>query len=130
MTFERLIALKTQERNMAPKDALVKGLGAYMRDIGRNLQDSKPMSPKDAAKHAHGVVADEPYCTMVLLRLEIRGIAKRFDVYIDNGFVRGENWHEAARMYKWDPSPVPKGLPDDPDVPRDFPTDDTPKEEE
>lgn len=87
----------------------IRGLGVYMRDIAKRLRVSIPMTPREAATHAGGAIADEPYCTMVLLRLEKRQIARRKTLYIDDGFIRGAKWQDTALMYKWDADPDGNG---------------------
>jgi hypothetical protein len=83
------------------------GLGSRMRSVGRLLHPSTPITAQQASI-AIGEVADVPYCMQVLLRLELRDIAKRVlvtsdegPVKYDLGFVRGKDWDLAAHMYKW-----------------------------
>ena len=88
---------------MAPRTEM-QGLGSYMRAVGRHLKTDNTLRCAEAAKYAHS--DDVPYAFMVLLRLELRGIAQRVLVHdgdtYDLGFVRGYKWHEAAAMYNWE----------------------------
>lgn len=81
----------------------MRGLGAVMRAIGRRLHETEPLSAEQA--HAAAGGADVPYCAMVLMRLEQRGVAKRVLITVGDlpelAYVRGPRWEEAAHVYHW-----------------------------
>ena len=73
-----------------------RGLGGYMRTIGKNLRTLRPMTVNEA----HDLIkyADEGYAAATLIRLRERGIAAQI---WNGGFIQGPNWLEAAAYYDW-----------------------------
>jgi hypothetical protein len=73
-------------------------LGAVMRDVGARLTDH-PLTFEEAQTFI--AYYDLGYAAAVLMRLELRGIARRV-APLDYRFVRGPTWDRAATLYGWD----------------------------
>lgn len=77
----------------------VSRLGVYMRAIGAMLDPATPMTAEEASAFLklRGCFYGDFGGHQTLERLEARGIALK----TDQGWIRGEHWHSAARHNRW-----------------------------
>lgn len=73
-------------------------LGVYMQTAGARLKAKEPANTKDIA---YAIRSSEKYANETMERLVRFGIALQVIQDENVGWVRGNNWQEAASRYGW-----------------------------